>query len=100
MVHNTSNSIPNWSSSKDKDVTTDGVKKKHVEEEPRKLLDFEDMLPHIGEFGLYQKALFSLMFLASFYLVFVYFTQIFITVVPERHWCKVPELEQLTQEQR
>lgn len=66
----------------------------------KKMLDFDDMLPLIGEFGRYQKLLFLLMIPFSFFLVFVYFTQIFITLVPEQHWCRIPELENLTATER
>lgn len=63
-------------------------------------MDFDDLLPHIGEFGRYQKILFLLMIPFAFFLVFVYFTQIFITLVPEHHWCWVPELEHLSADER
>lgn len=53
---------------------------------------FDDLLPHIGEFGRYQKQLFFYLIPITFFLVFVYFAQIFITLVPENHWCHVPEL--------
>lgn len=62
-------------------------------------MDFDDLLPQIGEFGRYQKILFLLMIPFASFLVFVYFTQIFITLVPE-HWCLVPELENLTVDER
>lgn len=63
-------------------------------------LDFDDILPHIGEFGRYQKMLFFLMIPFAFFVAFVYFSQIFITLVPERHWCRIHELEHLPIEQR
>lgn len=63
-------------------------------------LDFDDLLPHIGEFGMYQKLLFLLMIPFAFSVAFVYFTQIFLTLVPEEHWCRVPELEHLSIEDR
>lgn len=63
-------------------------------------MDFDDLLPHIGEFGTYQKILFLLMIPFAFAVAFVYFTQIFITLVPEQHWCRVPELEHLSLEDR
>lgn len=66
----------------------------------KKLMHFDDLLPQIGEFGRYQKILFLLMIPFSFFLVFVYFTQIFITLVPEEHWCRVPQLEHLTVDER
>lgn len=63
-------------------------------------MDFDDLLPHIGEFGRYQKILFLLMIPYATFLVFVYFTQIFITLVPEHHWCFVPELQHLNVDER
>lgn len=59
------------------------------------IVDFDDLLPHIGEFGKYQKLLFLMMIPFAFFVAFVYFSQIFITLVPDQHWCKIPELEQL-----
>ncbi|XP_053683422.1 organic cation transporter protein-like [Sabethes cyaneus] len=64
------------------------------------IVDFDDLLPHIGEFGRYQKILFLLMIPFAFFVAFVYFSQIFMTVVPEEHWCYVPELEHLSVEER
>lgn len=67
---------------------------------PPKDVDFDDLLPHIGEFGRYQKILFFLMIPFAFFIAFVYFTQIFITLVPEKHWCRIPELMHLSQSER
>lgn len=64
------------------------------------VMDFDDLLPHVGEFGRYQQILFLLMIPFAFFVAFVYFSQIFITLVPEEHWCKVPELANLSVEQR
>lgn len=63
-------------------------------------LDFDDLLPMIGEFGKYQKILFLCMIPFTFFVAFVYFSQIFLTLIPEQHWCIVPELEGLPVEQR
>lgn len=63
-------------------------------------LDFDDILPHIGEFGTYQKILFFLMIPFAFSVAFVYFSQIFLTLVPDKHWCQIPELRHLSIEQR
>lgn len=63
-------------------------------------LDFDDILPHIGEFGTYQKILFFLMIPFAFSVAFVYFSQIFLTLVPDKHWCHIHELTHLSIEQR
>lgn len=63
-------------------------------------MDFDELLPYVGEFGFYQRMLFLFMIPFSFFVAFVYFGQIFITFVPVNHWCRVPELENLTVEQR
>ncbi|CAK1546530.1 unnamed protein product [Leptosia nina] len=66
----------------------------------KRAADFDDLLPYVGEFGLYQKILFLLMIPFAFFVAFVYFSQIFMTIVPEQHWCWVPELANLTVEER
>lgn len=81
-----------------KEVTKSGGNGK--KEDDDESMDFDDILPHIGEFGFYQKMLFLLMIPFAFFVAFVYFTQIFITLVPEEHWCWVPELANLTKEER
>ncbi|KAM3955408.1 carcinine transporter [Aphomia sociella] len=60
------------------------------------LKDLDDLFPYIGGFGWYQRMLFLLMIPYSFFFAFVYFAQIFMTVVPTEHWCYVPELENMT----
>ncbi|XP_052749087.1 organic cation transporter protein-like [Galleria mellonella] len=66
----------------------------------KKATDFDDLLPYVGEFGLYQKILFLLMIPFAFFVAFVYFSQIFMTIAPEQHWCWIPELANLTVEER
>lgn len=63
-------------------------------------VDFDDLLLHIGEFGWYQKGLFLCMIPFLFSVVFVYCSQIFITLVPENFWCHVPELSHLPENKR
>ncbi|KAG7213591.1 hypothetical protein KM043_002845 [Ampulex compressa] len=63
-------------------------------------IDFDELLPHVGEFGVYQKILFIAMIPFAFFVAWVYFSQIFITLVPEGHWCWVPELANLTVDER
>lgn len=79
-----------------------GCKSDDQENDPEqpKDMDFDDLLPHIGEFGTYQRILFVLMIPFAFFVAWVYFSQIFITLVPEKHWCRVPELENFTVEER
>lgn len=56
-----------------------------------KVADFDDVLPYVGEFGIYQMILLMLMAPFCFFLAFTYFSQVFITLVPD-HWCLVPQL--------
>lgn len=62
---------------------------------PPTSMDFDDILPMIGEFGKSQKILFLCMIPFAFFVAFVYFSQIFMTLVPEQHWCNIPELNGL-----
>ncbi|CAG4948732.1 unnamed protein product [Parnassius apollo] len=78
----------------------ESTKNNPQEDSSKKATDFDDLLPYVGEFGLYQKILFLLMIPFAFFVAFVYFSQIFMTIVPEQHWCWVPELANLTVEQR
>ncbi|XP_068628771.1 beta-alanine transporter-like [Battus philenor] len=55
----------------------------------------ERVLYHVGEIGLYQKLLFVSMMPFGVFFAFIYFGQMFITATPQRHWCRVPELEHL-----
>lgn len=87
MIDNDCSTVPNHSSVE-----------RSPSEQPN--LDFDDILPHIGEFGTYQKILFFLMIPFAFFVAFVYFSQIFLTLVPEKHWCRIYELEHLPTEQR
>lgn len=59
------------------------------------LMDFDDLLPHIGEFGRYQKILFLLMIPFAFFVAWTYFSQIFLTLVPQEYHCALPELDGL-----
>lgn len=57
------------------------------------LMDFDDLLPYIGEFGRYQKILFLLMIPFAFFVAWTYFSQIFLTLVPQEFHCALPELD-------
>ncbi|XP_014665354.1 PREDICTED: organic cation transporter protein-like isoform X2 [Priapulus caudatus] len=55
-------------------------------------LDFDDVLPHIGGWGKYQKLLFWLICVpAALPCAFHGFVQVFMNAIPP-HWCHVPEL--------
>lgn len=82
------------------DIVNNELDIKDEKDDEKPLIDFDDFLPHVGSFGTYQKILFLLMIPFAFCVAFVYFSQIFITLVPEDHWCRIPELEHLDQEQR
>ena len=73
----------------------------HVKhEQEMRDMDFDELLPYVGEFGLYQKILFILMIPFASFVAWVYFSQIFITLIPAEHWCWVPELANLTVDER
>ncbi|PZC82436.1 hypothetical protein B5X24_HaOG210477 [Helicoverpa armigera] len=83
-------------------TTTYGTEEKQPADETNEGIDLDDLLPKIGEFGLYQKLLLWLVCLpACLPCGFCAFNQLFMTDVPD-HWCKVSELEplNLTREQR
>lgn len=63
------------------------------------LFDFDDLLPEIGEFGLFQKIMFLLMIPFCFIASFVYLGQIFMTLPPEHYYCFVQELSLIESEE-
>ncbi|XP_045511231.1 carcinine transporter isoform X1 [Colias croceus] len=63
-------------------------------------IDLDDLLPKIGEFGIYQKCLLWFVCLpACLPCGFCAFNQLFMTDTPD-HWCLVPELKNFSQEER
>lgn len=63
-------------------------------------IDLDDVLPKIGEFGIYQKFLLWFVCLpACLPCGFCAFNQLFMTDTPD-HWCKVPELQNVTEMNR
>ncbi|XP_017864000.1 PREDICTED: carcinine transporter [Drosophila arizonae] len=62
-------------------------------------IDFDDLLPEIGEFGCYQKILFLLMIPFCFISAYVYLSQIFMTLTPEKYYCFVHDLTLIESEQ-
>jgi len=51
-------------------------------------MDFDDMLVHVGEFGIYQKFLFALQAPLCIFTTFVLFGHLFLTLSPEVYWCE------------
>ncbi|ODM94683.1 Organic cation transporter 1 [Orchesella cincta] len=63
------------------------------------MLDFDGMLMHVGEFGLYQKILFTFQAPFCIFVTFVLFGQVFMTLYPMNYWCE-EHFECLTYESR
>ncbi|XP_028159558.1 carcinine transporter-like [Ostrinia furnacalis] len=70
------------------------------EEEDSKEVDFDTFLSSAGEFGRYQWLLFFSTFPFYIFGGFTYFGQMFMTEAAPNHWCWIPELENLTVEER
>ncbi|XP_020280140.1 carcinine transporter-like [Pseudomyrmex gracilis] len=67
-----------------------------------KLETFDDILPCVGDFGRYQWLLLLALLPYSVAYSTLYFSQFFLTLVPQEHWCRINELvsSNLTQDQR
>ena len=63
------------------------------DEKKPKIETFDDILPYVGEAGMYQVFLFILLLPFTIVYAFLYFSQYFITLLPEEYWCYVPELD-------
>ncbi|KAK0082320.1 hypothetical protein PV325_010684 [Microctonus aethiopoides] len=75
-------------------MTAEAVSAKAEEGETRPKIDtFDDILPYVGEAGRYQLILFIILLPFTVVYAFLYFTQFFLTLVPNEHWCHVPELD-------
>ncbi|KAK0182421.1 hypothetical protein PV327_000563 [Microctonus hyperodae] len=75
-------------------MTAEAVSAKAEEGETRPKIDtFDDILPYVGEAGRYQLILFIILLPFTVVYAFLYFTQFFLTLVPNEHWCRVPELD-------
>ncbi|XP_071515352.1 LOW QUALITY PROTEIN: carcinine transporter-like [Panulirus ornatus] len=71
----------------------DAFRKLRQTKHSEKSMDFDDLLPHVGEFGRYQKLLiFFICLPACVPCGFHAFNQLFMSPTPP-HWCRVPELE-------
>lgn len=60
----------------------------------------ESVLEQVGGMGRYQILLMLALGPFAIFSVFVYLVQIFITLTPKDHWCRVPELQSLDLELR
>ncbi|XP_015430764.1 PREDICTED: organic cation transporter 1-like [Dufourea novaeangliae] len=59
-------------------------------------IDFDEVLVHVGEKGKYQNIMYYLLCIpATLPAAFLAFSQVFVSASPE-HWCRVPELENMT----
>ncbi|XP_023298252.2 carcinine transporter [Lucilia cuprina] len=71
------------------------------QDEEDETFDLDDILPTIGEFGKYQKLLvFGICLPACIPCGFCAFNQLFMADTPEDYWCKIPELLNISLEQR
>ncbi|KAK0086580.1 hypothetical protein PV326_005490 [Microctonus aethiopoides] len=59
----------------------------------QKLESIDDILPYVGSFGTYQWYLLLSLFPYSIIYSNLYFSTFFLTLVPQEHWCYVPELQ-------
>lgn len=61
----------------------------------------DELLPSIGEFGRYQKLLVWFICLpACIPCGFCAFNQLFMAEMPEDYWCKVPDLQNMSVDER
>ncbi|XP_018026179.1 uncharacterized protein LOC108681637 [Hyalella azteca] len=78
----------------DDDTDDDAVKTKreafrNLKQDSSASIDFDDLLPHVGEFGKYQKLLVFLVCLPACIPCGIHaFSQLFMSPVPD-HWCRV-----------
>ncbi|KAJ0179010.1 hypothetical protein K1T71_005785 [Dendrolimus kikuchii] len=70
------------------------------ESKNQSVVSYEEVLKAAGELGLYQCFLFLATFPFYTFCVFAYYSQIFITEVSPNHWCWIPELQHLSEEER
>lgn len=69
-----------------------------LEQEKNKLsspMDFDQLLPVVGQYGIYQVYLFLLTLPFLTFLAFLFMSQMFITLVPDDHYCRNPEIQNI-----
>lgn len=89
--------VKRMSSSESSTGTESGL---NVSSNSDEIVDFDDLIHHFGDCGRYQMLLFVLMVPFICFIAFVFYSQFFITLVPEHYWCRVPELESLSVHER
>lgn len=58
-----------------------------------KPMEFDELLPHVGQYGVYQVYLFLMTMPFLFILAFMFMNQMFITLTPNDYYCTVPGIE-------
>ena len=69
------------------------------EERERKIKDFDDILKYIGGWGPFQYMLTLIFFPFNIFLGYVYLAPV-LTLFTPPHWCMVPQLTNMTVEER
>ncbi|XP_012267392.2 carcinine transporter-like [Athalia rosae] len=83
-----------------RDDSLDGTRDDERIELIKKCDSFNSILAKVGDFGKYQWLLLLALLPYGIAYSALYFAQIFLTLVPNEHWCKVEELQNFTTEQR
>lgn len=63
-----------------------------------KRMEFDEVLPLVGEYGPYQVILFFLLLPFCFFIAFIYMSQMFITLVPDNYTCSLPMEDPLAEQ--
>ncbi|XP_012268123.2 carcinine transporter-like [Athalia rosae] len=79
---------------------SEGTRRTEEGKTAKKIETFDDILPYIGGAGRYQWYLFVLLLPFAFGYAFLYFGHFFLVLTPNEYWCTVPELDDLTIDQR
>lgn len=74
------------------DITEENNDEKLILPE-RKPMEFDELLPHVGEYGIYQVYLFFMTMPFLAFIAFIFMSQMFITLVPDDHYCHIPGME-------
>lgn len=78
------------------DKFDNGRRRKTISEGSKKVekpMEFDELLPHVGQYGVYQVYLFLMTMPFLFILAFMFMSQMFITLTPNDYYCNVPGVE-------